>query len=467
MTTLIIPSVSPAASLEPLLRRRPLPLLPVAGRELVGYQLDLAASLGFEHVLLLVTDRPEEVRGFVGSGQAWGLGAEVAPVPAGLPVLEQLRRVARADLEAWVLHPQVLVPPVATRERRELPATDWRDAVGWVLVHIGAGTWTASGDPEPAGSAEPPGHSWRVDSVSAYHRACMELVADPRGAVIPGFEVAPGIVVSRGSRFSLGAVIEPPVLVAPRARVSHRANLGPAVVVGEDSLIDDDATLRNTVVMPSTYVGRLLEADGVVLDGQTIVTAVDGTVAVIGDDLLLAELDRPAAGGRLAWWASRAAGVALMAPLLPLLGLSLVVARSPRIVRRRCLSHRVRYSVDGGVERLESAFTELRSDRPAPRWLGQLLDVAAGRLALVGNPPLDVEAAANLEPVLVERWLERPAGMFGLAQANALRGQADPSLDETAAAAATFSGQRGFAAGLRMVAVCLGRLLSLSAWRRR
>ncbi len=468
MTILFIPAVPAESSLAPLLRRRPLALLPVAGRELVAYQLDLASSLGADRVVVAAEDRPELVRRFAAGGGQWGLEVEVVPVAAGLSVGEQVLRSGLGGREVWALHPHAVVPPLEQRGQRSMPAAGWRDEQGWLLCSVVAGGGGRTGgvpaDPAPGPGAELR-RTWRINSAGALHAASLAMLAAPHGAVLPGFEVAPGIIVSRGSRFSLGAVAEPPVLVAARARVSHRANLGPGVVVGDSAIIDDDATLRHSVVMPRTYVGRLLEADGVILDGRLIVRADDGTVAMIGDDLLLADLDADSAGGALGSFAGRAVGIALAAALSPLLGLAWLTADRPRLIRRQSLSHRCRYAVDGRIHRLPVTVTEINSPRPAARFIGHLLDIARGRIAVVGNPPLDVARATELDPSLVERWLERQVGMFGLAQSRHLLTDGGTDIDAVASAAAVFSGTRRARTSMAEVLRGVGRLLSPSAWR--
>jgi hypothetical protein len=263
----------------------------------------------------------------------------------------------------------------------------------------------------------------------------------------------------------MNSVAEGPVVTAAEARVSHRATLGPSVAVGPRSLVDAEAVLRHTVVMPDTYVGRLLEADGVILDGQAIIRADDGSVAMIGDDLLLAELDRPAIGSRIAGWLNRGAGAALAVIFSPLIALGWMAARRPRWRRRRVLSHRVRYSVNGGVERLTTDLAELDVEAPALRWISRVFDVMRGRLALVGNPPLEETVAETLDGALVDRWLDVPVGLFGLAQIERLGRSGRMDSDDVAAAAVVYAGSRTLAADIRYVLRGFFLVLAPHNWR--
>ena len=466
MNTLVIPAVSAPASLQPLLRRRPLPLLPICGKALVAYQLDLASSMAASRVIIVSDDRPERVRKVVGDGQRWGLEVEVRSVTPGLTVHEQLERVGLFDREMLLLAGDTIVPPLA-EDRRGAPGHDWMDGIGWVLLRLQSENHDrfADGDPVAAGDDVERPLCWRIDSAVALHRVHMDLLDNDRGVVVPGFEVAPGVRIARGSRFSMTSVADGPVLTAAEARVSHRAILGPSVAVGCRSLVDDEAVLRHTVVMPDTYVGRLLEADGVILDGQAIIRADDGSVAMIGDDLLLADIGEPVIGPRVASWFGRAAGALLAVLVSPLIGCGWMAARRPRWKRRQVLSHRVRYSISGGLERLTMDLTELDVAAPILRWASRLVDVARGRLALVGNPPLDEATAAALDPALVDRWLDVPVGLFGLAQIEWLGRSGCMDSDDVAAAAVVYAGARTLTSDIQYVLQGLFLLLMPRNWR--
>ncbi len=457
MTLLVIPAASPEPALEPLLRRRPMPLLPVLGKALAEYQLELANSLGFRRVVLLADDRPEQVRDFLRGGHAWGVEAEVVAVPRGLSLAAQLARLPVATGEVYLLAPDALVAPVeAERGNRSLPETDWEDACGWVLRLEGA-----TGRPSQRIAER------RLLHPARYLDLQLALLEAPDGFVLPGFEVVPGVRISRGSRFSLAAVEQAPVLVGAEARVSDRARLGPAVAVGPRCLIDDDCTLVRCVVLPRTYVGRLLAGDRLILDGQLVIDVASGAVAAIDDDLLLADLDRPAYRGRVRRMAGRSVATALAVLLAPWLLLAAMASGSLRRRFAPVFGERVRLSVGGEPEHVLVEAGEFDTPRLLLRRLGWLLDAAAGRIGLVGNPPLSPARAAELDPELRARWLELPPGAFGLAQLEALRAAAPLDADAECAAAALFAARRKGWSSAGLILRSLGHLLRPASWRAR
>lgn len=457
MTLLVIPAAHPEPALEPLLRRRPMPLLPVLGKALAEYQLELANSIGIRRAILLVDDRPEIVRDFLRGGHAWGVETEVVAVPRGLAPAEQLARLPAAAEPFYLLAADALVAPVAgERGSRSGPDEDWEDEHGWVLRLEGA-----AGRPIRRIAER------RLRNPARYLELQLALLEHAEGFVLPGFEVVPGVRISRGSRFSLAAVEQPPVLVGAQARVSDRARLGPAVAIGPRCLVDDDCTLVRCVVLPRTYVGRLLAGDGLILDGQLVLDVASGAIAAIDDDLLLADLDRPVLGGRLRRAAERLAAGGLAVLLSPWL---LVAGLAAGSLRRRfgpVFGERVRLTVGGEPEHVLVEAGEFTTPRLLLRRLGWLLDAAAGRIGLVGNPPLSPARAIELDPELRKRWLEVPPGVFGLAQLEALRAAAPLDGDAESAAAALFAAERRGWSAVGLVVRCLGHFLRPASWRAR
>src|SRR5208337_2071993 len=76
---LICPSARPAVGV--LAELMPLTNVPILGQGLVEYWLSHLARSGIKDVLILASDRPEEVRALTGSGARWGLAIQVQAAP--------------------------------------------------------------------------------------------------------------------------------------------------------------------------------------------------------------------------------------------------------------------------------------------------------------------------------------------------------------------------------------------------
>ena len=64
-----------------LARTMPLVLVPVLGPSLLAHWLTDFADRGIKEVMLLVSDRPDQVRAAVGNGERWGVKLAVHAEP--------------------------------------------------------------------------------------------------------------------------------------------------------------------------------------------------------------------------------------------------------------------------------------------------------------------------------------------------------------------------------------------------
>src|SRR5215468_3423657 len=76
-TVLICPSERPAVAF--LAQTVPVVSVPLLGESLLNYWMQWLAEQRATEVMLLATDRPEQVRSIVGEGARWGTRVEVWP----------------------------------------------------------------------------------------------------------------------------------------------------------------------------------------------------------------------------------------------------------------------------------------------------------------------------------------------------------------------------------------------------
>jgi hypothetical protein len=74
-----------------LSQARPLVCVPVFGETLIAFWMEYLVHRGVKEVTLLVTDRIEEVRNEVGSGERWGMNVTIVP---------ELRELTAAEAQA-------------------------------------------------------------------------------------------------------------------------------------------------------------------------------------------------------------------------------------------------------------------------------------------------------------------------------------------------------------------------------
>lgn len=78
--------------LRPLTDTIPKPLVPIHGRPFLDYLLELLRGQGIERVLMLLGYRADDLRRYVGEGEAWGLRIDCAVSPASDQTARRLWR---------------------------------------------------------------------------------------------------------------------------------------------------------------------------------------------------------------------------------------------------------------------------------------------------------------------------------------------------------------------------------------
>jgi hypothetical protein len=131
-----------------------------------------------------------------------------------------------------------------------------------------------------------------ADLVEANRRA---LTGELPGLVLPGFETAPGVRLSRGAVVHRGADLVAPVLIGANSVVGRGARIA-GTVVGDDVIVSPRSSLRHSVLLPRTYVGRGLSLDGALVDRDRICRAAAGTWATVRDPRLFGDTRAPLRG---------------------------------------------------------------------------------------------------------------------------------------------------------------------------
>src|SRR6185503_12987430 len=87
----------------------PLSNLPILGKCLVEYWLEHLGALGAKEVLVLATDRPDQVRAVVGNGARWGFRAIVQSEKCELTLNEARAKHQAKDRSVWLPAPHNVI----------------------------------------------------------------------------------------------------------------------------------------------------------------------------------------------------------------------------------------------------------------------------------------------------------------------------------------------------------------------
>jgi hypothetical protein len=392
-------------------RMKPLALMPILGRSLLDHHLAQLKQEGYSEILILASDRPELIREAVGAGQAWGLAVEVIATPTELtPDVAELQFSQRSAMEAR--------PLVRVLDR--LP-----------------------------GLAEP--LLWRTNL------GTFEFLKDAIGhpqlqTPLTMQEMSPGVWLSSKARVSPGATLIGPVWIGPHASISHGARVGPNSLIEAGAFIDKFATIENAWIGPATYVGAATSVVTSCAWGDGLLGWKDGSFLEVTDRFLLSDLSRRTRAQQKASLPERLLALLLLLVTLPLALLAALraLARKQAVFREK----RVILPTSQPANRFSRTHPLLNLNGAQGlfcRW-PELAQVVRGEMALVGNRPLTAEQMTALRGPVGQRWLESPAGVFSLADAEGADGE---SVAESLAHAAYFTTKRSLPLRWRTLLRCL------------
>jgi hypothetical protein len=373
---LICPDQRPA--LEALTGGVPLALAVYLGKPLIEHCLDGLARSGVTDVLLLASDRPSEVRAYVGDGSVWGLQIRISPESSEL-----------SSEEASARHASFLPDAVMTLDC--LP--------------------------------QAPGVSVLKDAES-WHRSRAELLPLLAVNQIGAREISPGIWQGLKSRVNSSAVLRAPCWIGPNTMIGAQAVVGPHAFIESDSVIDAHATVENSSVAPRTYLGSMTHLGDSVAAGPVLVNWKNGCLTRLTDAFLLSRLDPPR--------------VSLSSPLARVMALLVMVLTFPFALIAFCFrpSRIERVAVlpsEPGEPLRTFTYHEMTGFPSCLRRWPYLWRIVTGHFAWTGNPPLTPEEAALLESEFELLWLKSAPGLFTAPEAEGCQ----PPWDDNARAHAS------------------------------
>lgn len=453
----------------------PVALLPLGHAPLVERLVELLARLGLTELDVVACDRPELLREVLGEGERWGVRLRwhlakdperpyVALRTAGLA---QSRRVLIGHADRWI-EPEGL-RRLAQRDGLllQLDAEDIPTWTGWAsmpgaaldapLRSCNRRTLHAELARRGLRSLVDPGRSpGPALDAAGLLQAQRAVIAGSADAPLPTTWIAKAWgAASPQASIHPAATIVGPTLIGPGCLVAAGANIGPGTVLSRDVVVGARTSVRDSVVLPGSYLGRGLEVhDAIVNGGRTRHVALGVETELPPSDGLMLSLAGPPDATPTA--SERLAAAAAAAVLLP--GIALVALLTRR--HASMLPWVTRQAVVG----LDAATRQVRigplrfprAMHSAPRrafgFYGPLLDVLQGRRRWFGVRARRPGEWYALSP----EWQSLLAGApIGLLNAPAWRGDDAVRVEAGAAADAFYLVRRSWRENFRVARAAL------------
>lgn len=471
------------AELEPLTERCAVPMLPVAGKELLIYTLEEVVAAGIREIVVVAAAHGQQVgASTLGEGERWGCNIRYVLSRGEEAPSEVWTRLSLGDEAVVALRGDILRSPVTAeflQAAQDRPGNfaffggdDGR--AGLLLLRPGCSSPGSLLDSlHWNGPAQLPGEGGcdlgdrglvnTLEDLAAFHRANLDLVAGRfPGLGITGRVVSLGLHAGRGAKVSPKSLKKGVAYVGDNSRVHPEAEFVGEVMVAHDVVVDRAATLRDSVIMPQTYVGELVEVANAIISGGYLMRVDTGAKLNITEAFLLGGLGGKDVRRRTSLLDRLAGGLLLLVsfPLWPVAAAAAALSAAPLTERQTFVGNRS--SLLGG-EGVANGFTVTSWNTPIPvlRHLPWLLAVVKGDLRLVGVAPLSPEESQSR----TEEWErvrdQAPVGLLGPTQLNLSR---DAPLEERLLSDAFFAREQSMGKNMRYLWQGLKSLFSGDAW---
>ena len=363
-----------------LARKTPLALVPVLGPSVLTHWLTALAERGAKEIIIIASDRPNQVRTAVGRGERWGLKIEVLAEALELSVAEAQKRFG---LENVV-----------------------------VADHL------------PALPEKP-----LFKNYAGFFNALKAWLPHAGKARVGVREIAPGVWAGLGCKIEASAKIIAPCWLGENVWVRNGANVGPDAFIEDAAMVDNDAEITAGWIGQRTYVGALTQVRNSFAWADGLLNHTNGSFTEIVDAFLLGDLQGKHGFERSSPWYGQLAALLLLVFTSPLLVFAWIKNGGSKnlLVKMRAV---VPTAVTGTQSLREMGYFELNCFRGRCRRWPQLWSIAHGDFTWVGNRPLTRVQAAQLETEFEQLWLAAPIGFFSLAD---VFGSGDAFDDETRA----------------------------------
>jgi NDP-sugar pyrophosphorylase family protein len=287
--------------LNPLSERTCKPLLPVAGKPLIGHTLELLYRAGIREATVLAGTNSAALNEGLEGGAPWGMQLEILPrtglMDGGDSAMADddgvllVRGDMLIDLDLGALLEK------AARLETGAAVRTGRGTIMALLIRCRGKQ--ASERPEGLQVALADTACNTLDSLQAYHRANMDVMRGVCRHLSPaGIELSYGIWSEPGATLSRNSVRGGNVFIGAASHADEGAEFAGDVVVGERVLIDRKAKLANTVILPNTYVGAYTDIRNTIVWGDLLIRVDIGVITKISDKHILADISPPVRDSR-------------------------------------------------------------------------------------------------------------------------------------------------------------------------
>lgn len=279
MNALLFPYAEEKPIFDELFPGKSIYALPLVGKMIAEYWLDLCSMLRIETVAIEDYTFDRECRNTLGNGENWSLSLRYA----GAPLCRDLSRI-RESHSAFLGSGPTLVafgavlPDIEKPERLLL---DRRPAEAAGCTDEGLYLW----ENDRFFNLPVPLH--RFGTPQSYFELNFHLLNDPGIYVLPGYSAEAGVYTGMNVVIMPECSIAPPVMLCDNVRLHRRCRLSGGVIVGGDVVVDRGTELKHAVIMDHTFIGMEMEIENKIVASGRVIDPFSGAYVDHADGLTM------------------------------------------------------------------------------------------------------------------------------------------------------------------------------------
>jgi NDP-sugar pyrophosphorylase family protein len=249
---LICPGERPALGF--LSQSVPLVNLQILGESLVGHWMEFLSAAGVKDVLVLATDRPDQVRESLADGARWGLRVQVASELQELSATAAYAKFGPEGASPFVNDPSDI----------------------FVSDHV------------PGFPTYPLFTSYALwfGAVQAF------LLRTPQAGRLGFREMRPGVWAGLRSQIASSAELRGPCWIGNNVRIGPHAVIGPQAILEDRVVVEGATEIVQSFVGPQTFIGKLTKVQDSLALGSTLINWRTGSCTQVPDAFLMSALSQ-------------------------------------------------------------------------------------------------------------------------------------------------------------------------------
>ncbi|MDB6122925.1 MAG: hypothetical protein JWQ71_1918 [Pedosphaera sp.] len=247
-----------------LAQTMPLGLVPLVGKNILEYWLEHLVTKGVGEVTLLVSDRPDQIKAFVGNGGRWGLNVEVVVEPWELPLHFARTKYLTNSKDEWLEEPDDVIVMDYVPGLAQYPL--FKSYAGWFAAL----------------------QAWMPHAVTMNR--------------IGVHEIKPGVWAGRRVRVSPTAYLEGPCFLGEGVTIGPLTTIGPMAVLEDHVVVEAGSEISHSFIGPDTMVGKLTEVKNSLAWGSTLINWKTNSCVTVPDPILLCALNGKSSRARSTGW---------------------------------------------------------------------------------------------------------------------------------------------------------------------